>query len=109
MNFLYRDASNYKCYRSFVLQGRITEEQKLSIADCLLEGEHFIPQQVGIPFERDWEISEDDHPFCELDPVSDFQYTDAKPDYPLITVDDLVSAFQLAKGKWNELVYSPYS
>lgn len=71
VNYLYRDASNYKQFGSALLYGTITEEQKEVIGATLDDEDgHFIPDQIG------WEHpgramsswpSEDDHCFAEID------------------------------------------
>jgi len=56
IEYLYRDASNYKVYNECVVKGIVTAEQRKEIVDCLNEGEYFIPSQVGLPEKRfdDW-------------------------------------------------------
>lgn len=49
IEYLYRDASNYKKINQVIVSGTFDEAQKESIQDCLSEGEYFIPRQVGFP------------------------------------------------------------
>jgi len=46
LEYLYRDASNYKQHGSVVLQGTISPKD---IRPLLIDGEYFIPSQVGLP------------------------------------------------------------
>lgn len=101
MNYLYRDASNYKVWNTVVLSGQITEEQKKQIFDCLAEGDNFIPSQVGLPEKRFETINEDDGPYFELDTSYAFEETEDEPTVDM-SVDELVDAFRQCKGKWNE-------
>ncbi|MBP3585213.1 MAG: hypothetical protein J6J59_05960 [Peptococcaceae bacterium] len=66
IEYLYRDASNYKIYNECVVKGILTAEQREEIVDCLSEGEYFIPSQVGLPEKRFDDWTEDDHPWFEL-------------------------------------------
>lgn len=83
-SYLYRDASNYKAYRDLVLEGELSLED---IKSVLEDGEHFIPDQVGMP-ELQAELgqygaefpSEDDHIWHEIDSV---EATDEEPDFEL--------------------------
>jgi hypothetical protein len=70
LEYLYRDASNYKQHGSVVLQGAISLKD---IRPLLIDGEYFIPSQAGLPdlqykfkaqgFECP---SEDDHTWHEI-------------------------------------------
>lgn len=102
MTFLYRDASNYKQYNEFVVEGEITDEDIEKVIACLQDGEYFVPECVGIEAERFVEWTEDDHPFCELS-AEDFELTDESPtevldgtEWRTITVGELVSRFETA-------------
>ena len=46
LEYLYRDASNYKQHGSVVLRGAISLKD---IRPLLLDGEYFIPSQAGLP------------------------------------------------------------
>lgn len=108
IGYLYRDADNYKQYHEEVLEGEITPEQKRMIADCLDDGEYFIPHQVGLPEVRFDTVTESDHPWFELDSETGFTLT-SEPPTVNITVDELVSRFQAAKGCWDDESYSDYA
>ena len=99
--YLYRDASNYKTYNSVVLKGIMTEEDFTRIKSCCDSNEYFIPTQVGLYANRDWDYDpSQDHPWFE---ITGFSSTKNKS--PLMTVSELVSAFELCKGKWNSSLY----
>ena len=55
IEYLYRDASNYKKTNQVIVSDTFDEAQKESIQDCLFEGEYFIPRQVGFPATT-WEL-----------------------------------------------------
>lgn len=101
IDFLYRDAANYKFPQHAVISGGITEAQIQTILGCLNEGEYFIPSQVGLPcsYAFPYEPSDDDHPFCELNAES-FHETFA-PAQVEITADELVAKFLAAKDNWQ--------
>ena len=103
IEFLYRDASNYKAYNSVVVSGTFTDEQIGRIMDCLEDGMYFIPEQIDWPVERFSSITEDDHPWCELC-ETDFEITEQKPTITM-TVDEIVSRFAAAKDNWDESKY----
>ena len=107
MEYLYRDAANYKSYNQVIVTGSITDEQKKAIYDTLEEGTYFIPEQIGLDLYRGWDVSEDDHPFCELDVEHDFYETNDPANDETFTVEDLVAAFVATKGKWDAAKYAP--
>ena len=107
MEYLYRDASNYKSPNQVIVAGTITEEQKEAILQTLEDGTYFIPEQVGLDLYRGWDITEDDHPFCELDIEKDFYETEEAADDENFTVDNLVAAFLSTGGKWDADEYAP--
>lgn len=101
IEYLYRDADNYKVQNHCVIQGEITPEQIEQIMDCLDAGEYFIPRQVGLPEERFSTVDpERDHPWFELSEYS-FEPTDLPYHLPL-TPSELVQKFQAAKGHWDD-------
>lgn len=82
MNYLYRDASNYKVWNEAVFEGEITPEEIDMISDSLEDGMYFIPEQIDLPVVRFGTITEDDHCYCELnelDPRYSFELTDEIP------------------------------
>lgn len=99
IEYLYRDASNYKCYKEFVVQGTFSSDEILEILRCLDMGEYFIPAQVGMPGDIDWEWSDqDDHPWFELSPFG-FHETDEMPCG--MSAAELLDNFRKAKNNWK--------
>lgn len=100
INYLYRDADNYKMPNSCIVAGKITPEQIDTIISTLDDGEYFIPRLVGLPEKKfDTYDPQSDHPFFELGPDS-FEPTKARATIDL-TVEALVEAFTRQKGKWH--------
>ena len=67
INYLYRDADNYKMPNSCVVIGEISEVQIAEVISCLDCGEYFIPRQVGLPEKRFDRFDEEvDHCWFEL-------------------------------------------
>lgn len=99
INYLYRDADNYKAYNSCVVAGEIAQEQIDTILDCLMDGEYFVPRMVGLP-EKKFDTYDPgaDHPYFELDEDS-FTPTDAAATVR-VTAAELVNAFIRQKDKW---------
>ena len=70
--YRYRDASNYKAWGEVLLSGMPRDNEIAALRDCLVSGEYFVAEQVGIPplYEELWELSggptEDDHALHEL-------------------------------------------
>lgn len=97
---MYRDGSNYKTWRTVVLEGTITEEELKACFASECEGVEFIPSQVGlddIQSELACYPSADDHvwhQFCSAQP------TDRKPDIKL-TAAQLLKNFQARKDNWD--------
>lgn len=109
-NYLYRDACNYKQHNEVVLLGEVTEQMAKEIYECC-DGEHFIPEQIGLPVTRFEKVTEYDHCYCELnlDFKSDFEPTEKKPDS--ISAEELVLRFKKAKADgWDDVTYAvmPY-
>lgn len=102
INYLYRDADNYKVKNRCVINGVLDEEQQKMILSCLEAGEYFIPQLVGLTERRFDEYDpERDHPFMEMDSDA-FELTEEGNDVSL-TPDELVNRFLLQKNNWNIL------
>lgn len=97
IDFLYRDASNYKVYNTCVVKGALSEEQIETIMRHTIDynektGEGwFIPSLVGLDGERFSDETEDDHEFFELSRNS-FSLTDDEPN-AIPTANELVHSF----------------
>ena len=109
INYLYRDASNYKQAGAIVIAGEVSEAQRDTIAATLDGEEFFIPEQVGFPNPRNLfdEPSDDDHCWCELDVANDFEQVDA-PATDSRTADEIVAAIVAAAFEgWDDVTYAP--
>ena len=104
LNYLYRDASNYKTCNSVVLSGTMTDEMFKEMQECCEDGyEMFIPEQLGLDLIRDWETTEDDHPYAELE---DYELVPDKPTTDM-TVEELLEKFREARDDWHPEQYEP--
>ena len=101
INYLYRDADNYKMHNSCVVSGEITEAQVTEIMSCLDSGEYFIPRQVGLPEKRFDKLDlEADHCWFELN-KDGFESTEDASDVDM-TVGQLLERFCRAKNNWHD-------
>ena len=104
INFLYRDASNYKIYQQAVIEGELSEDQIQDILDARHEGEWFLPSVVGLDAERFSEETEDDHPWFEL---SEYAF-EATNDHVTsdVTAEEFYERFMEASEDWESYVDS---
>lgn len=65
INYLYRDADNYKVWNSCIAEGEITAEDERMIRSKLVDGVYFIPQVVHLPVSKFVHETEADHPWFE--------------------------------------------
>lgn len=105
INYLYRDASNYKKHNEVIIPGTFTEEQIHTIIDCLQDGKHFIPSEVNLPEIRFGDRTEADHPWFELS-EDGFEETEAKVTCH-ISPEYLVELFLERKKVWQDEFYVP--
>lgn len=72
MEYLYRDANNFKAFGKILLDGKISENDVAQIMSSLEFGEYFIAEQVNIPvlYPQLWKYSNGptiaDHAYHEL-------------------------------------------
>jgi len=59
MEYLYRDANNYKAFGQLLLTGKFNDIDTVEIKSFLDSGEYFIAEQVGIPalYSQLWKYS----------------------------------------------------
>lgn len=83
VQYMYRDASNYKTNSFVVLKGTLSHEQVKTLLDKYGEGaDGFIPSKIDLKDLQeilqayDTSYNEDDHPFHEL---SEIDSTDKEP------------------------------
>ena len=105
INYLYRDAANFKVPNTAVVSGEISSEDwKYIIGYCVESGEDFIPGKVGLPEVKMTDLGyapddELDGPYFELqsmEPTNDLPTVD-------ISAEQLVERFKALAGKnWME-------
>lgn len=107
IEYLYRDASNYKVWNAAVVEGTLTEEQKGKIYDCLEDGESFVPHLVGLPEKTFVDLGysydeQDDTPYFEL---GEGNITDVHTDADTsLTAQELYENFLRAKDNWAAML-----
>lgn len=96
IDYLYRDAGNWKTHGSVVLAGLLTPEQITAMRRACEDGERFIASQVGLPdlqtlvAEAEGGFpTEDDHVWSEFETI---QATDEHPTLDL-TASDFCQGF----------------
>lgn len=103
---MYRDASNYKSFRTEVLEGQLTTKQLEDIKSKMEVVDGFVPHQVGLDGlqeelqgydNQDWD---DDHQIHEMNVEYDFESTDKDPTINL-TVEDLYNNFMEVEN-WDD-------
>lgn len=94
IEYLYRDASNYKVHNEAIVSGPVDEQLIQTILNCLDEGEYFIPSAVGLPSKQFDDVGEDDHPWFELGEYS-FSETAQEPTVDM-SLEELAARFQKA-------------
>lgn len=97
LEYLYRDASNYKEFKEVVIKGSL---HKADLAPYLHEAEFFVPSEVGLPDLQHGKWSEDDHIWHEIESL-----TVVDEEHTLnISAVSLLHAFKQASAKaWNEI------
>lgn len=102
IDYLYRDACNFKTWNSVVIHGLLSDHQKQEILNCLACGLYFIPEDVGLPEVRFDEFDpEIDSDWFEMYPDA-FEETNNEYDFN-ITPEELVKAFQNYESKWDDM------
>lgn len=101
IEYLYRDADNYKNWNHVIVTGTLTDAQIEEIISCCDCNEYFIPSQVGLPEERFEKWDEDaDHCWFSLEADS-FSQTPL-PATVDITARQLYENFLVRKGNWDD-------
>ena len=100
INYLYRDASNYKVSNTAIINGLLSQEDIQEIVSCLYDGDWFIPSLVGLPENRFEKWTVDDHPWFKLTDYG-FEPTD-EPATVTITSAELLDNFRKLKDHWDE-------
>jgi hypothetical protein len=103
--YLYRDGGNNKAFGEVTLDGELCDGAAAVIRAALLDGEWFIPEQVGLPPLQPqlakWsggrtELDHDLHEFVGLR-----RATDARDMRPETSIDELAAKFAQIGGRWD--------
>lgn len=107
LEYLYRDASNYKAGGSVLLRGAATPSETQELMDCLEDSSFFVAEQVGVPvlYEALYLLSggatEDDHGFHEFVAMRAATQKEVSELPVWGAVEDLLRAFREAKRNWR--------
>jgi hypothetical protein len=107
IEYMYRDAGNYKRYGTAVLAGRITPDQVRTLKASLSDDMFFIPDQIGLgglqgTFEHGAGWNEDsDHVWHTIEAV---KHTTAEPTGP--SVDEMLAAWPTSADGWDVAKYA---
>lgn len=96
INYLYRDADNYKVPNECIIRGGMTEKQEKRIVDSLDDGQWFIPAQVGMAEKKFDTETEADHSWFEwggIEPTAQAPTLD-------IDAEELAARFEKASNGW---------
>jgi hypothetical protein len=63
ITYMYRDAHNFKNYGEFVVRDLITIEE---ISPYLIDGEFFVPEDIGVDILRPIAMNDWDHQYHEI-------------------------------------------
>lgn len=104
VEYLYRDAGNFKTWNSVVVAGALPEGDLASLLDACEPGPDsrlFIPAQVGLPEDRGGFATDADMDtaYFEID-RSSFALTVAPPSVTL-TARELAARFETQRGGWD--------
>ncbi|MCK4951833.1 MAG: hypothetical protein KAS48_08440 [Gammaproteobacteria bacterium] len=107
MEYLYRDANNFKAWGKILLSGTLTNNDVTEIKTLLDFGEYFVAEEVDIPvlYQELWKFSNGptvaDHAYHEyagLHPATD----DDLSSTPLWgEVTSLIQKFRDIEGRWD--------
>ncbi len=102
IQYLYRDASNYKKWNEVIIRGELSSEQLERIEACLFDGEYFVPRSVGLPEVRITDYrTDDDHCWFEWAVCDvEMEFTEACPTVDM-SADELVERFEQV-SQWDE-------
>lgn len=107
MEYLYRDANNFKAFGQLLLSSNFTDRNLVDIKSFLEFGEFFVAEQVGVPtlYSLLWKYSNGPttadhafHEFAELRTASDEDVSSLKV---WGSVDTLLAAFRDASQQWD--------
>lgn len=104
VDYLYRDAGNFKTWNSVVVAGALPEGDLASLLDACEPGPDsrlFIPAQVGLPEDRGGFApdADMDTAYFEID-RSSFALTVAPPSV-ILSARELAARFEMQRGGWD--------
>lgn len=107
INYMYRDASNYKSFNTAVVGGILSETDQHAIYYCCDDDagqRYFIPHLVGLPEKTfdDFGQYDDDHPWFEIGTA--FAEVTNEPPTVDLTAEQLVKNFRAMSGRWDEAI-----
>lgn len=97
INYIYRDADNYKVPNQCIIRGEMTGEQEKYIIGSLYAGQWFIPAQVGMSEKKFDTETEADHQWFEWQGI---EPTDEKPTLD-IDAEELIARFEKARHRFE--------
>lgn len=107
MEYLYRDADNFKAWGKILLSETLSENDVTEIKSLLDYGEHFVAEEVDIPvlYQELWKYSNGPtvsdhayHEFSELRPASEEDVTSTALWGEVTT---LIQKFRDIAGEWD--------
>ncbi len=107
MEYLYRDADNFKAFGQVLLSGIITDTYISEVKSLLDSGELFVAEQVGIPtlYSLLWKFSNGptraDHAFHELSKFRPATDSEIKSMVSWGTTESLLEAFHVVRQEWD--------
>ncbi len=107
MEYLYRDADNFKAFGQILLSGIITDAYVSEMESLLDSEEFFVAEQVGIPtlYSQLWEFSNGptraDHAFHELSKIRPATDSEIKSTDLWGTTDSLLESFRSVRQEWD--------
>lgn len=110
LEYLYRDADNFKAYGGILLTGNVAENYVSQIESLLESGEYFVAEQVGIPvlYSGLWKFSNGptsaDHAFHEFIKIRHAVDSEIKTIEYWGTTTSLLDAFRKVSKKWDCLL-----
>lgn len=105
LDYLYRDASNYKSFGSVQIKGDLSEAERRNLLSCLESGEFFVAEQVGIPplygqLARYGGDGGDDHSWHTLVGFREALTSGERPEATVVG-SEILKRFRLARGNWR--------
>ncbi|MFT3810977.1 MAG: hypothetical protein QM698_13745 [Micropepsaceae bacterium] len=99
--YLYRDASNYKFWGYFILDGAVLRDEA---KPYLIDGEWIIPEVIGLDPLRPIEKTEDDHRYHELHEFEEVGVSEAAGiGAPLCSAGEFIRRLKKVNMRWDEL------